>query len=118
MKGQPFFRRLGFAWNGLKSAVARESSFRIHLAVTACVLLVLLSTRPPFVWWAIVAMTIGFVLVAELFNAALETLIDHLHPAVHPEIGIAKDLAAAAVLVASLIAVVVGLVFLLDRLVP
>lgn len=115
MKGQAFPKRLRFACNGLKSAATRESSFRIHLVVTACVLLILLVTRPPLVWWAILAMTTGLVLITELFNAALETLIDQLHPGMHPEIGIAKDLAAGAVLVAGIIAVVVGCVFLVDR---
>ncbi len=51
--------------------------------------------------------------MAELFNAALETLADHLHPEEHPEIGAAKDIAAGSVLVAALIALLVAVAFLL-----
>ena len=58
----------------------------------------------------------GLVLVAELLNSALETLADHLHPEQHPEVGAAKDIAAGAVLVASAVALVVGLAFLWDWL--
>ncbi|MDY6860563.1 MAG: diacylglycerol kinase [Pseudomonadota bacterium] len=44
-------------------------------------------------------------------NSALEALIDHLHPDIHPEVGVVKDIAAAAVLVASLGALAVGALF-------
>lgn len=50
--------------------------------------------------------------MAELFNSALETLTDHLHPEHHHEIGAAKDIAAGAVLVAALAAVFVALAFI------
>lgn len=113
LKGQGLGRRARFALNGLKLAVARERSIRTHLLAAAAVLLVLLVTRPAPLWWAVLALAVGLVIVAELANSALETLIDHVHPDRHPEIGAAKDIAAGAVLVASGIAVVVGIAFLL-----
>lgn len=57
-------------------------------------------------------MTIGLVMMAELMNAALETLADRLHPERHPEIGAAKDMAAGAVLAASVAAVLVAVAFI------
>jgi len=105
---------VGFALYGLKLAARRERSFRTHLLAAALVLAVLFVTRPGAVWLAILAVTMGFVLVTELLNTAFETLIDHLHPEEHPEIGAAKDVAAGAVLVASVIALVVGVAFLLN----
>ncbi|MCM2321253.1 MAG: diacylglycerol kinase [Pseudomonas sp.] len=116
MKGQPFIKRVGFALHGLRLAVQREGSFRSHLLASAAVLAVLLLTRPAPLWWALLALAVGLVLVAELVNSALEALIDHLHPESHPEIGAAKDIAAGAALVASGIAVVVGVAFVLDWL--
>jgi diacylglycerol kinase (ATP) len=56
------------------------------------------------------------VLAAELFNTALEQLADRLHPEQHPQIRIAKDCAAAAVLVVSIGAIVVAAALLLDAL--
>ena len=114
MKGLEFGRRARFALNGLKLAVSRERSIRTHLLAAAAVLLLLLVTRPAPLWWALLGLAVGLVLVAELLNSALEALVDHLHPAHHPEIGAAKDIAAGAVLVASAIAVIVGLAFLVD----
>ncbi|ENO85273.1 diacylglycerol kinase [Thauera linaloolentis] len=116
MKGQGFIRRLRFALLGLRRTIGAERSFRTHLVAAAVVLAVLLAARPAPLWWAILGLAVGLVLMAELFNTALETLIDHLHPEQHPEIGAAKDIAAAAVLVASGAAVVAGLAFAADWL--
>jgi diacylglycerol kinase len=47
-------------------------------------------------------------------NAALETLVDHLHPDIHPQIRVVKDMAAGAVLLVVIGAVVVGGVLLAE----
>ncbi|MBK3749247.1 diacylglycerol kinase [Stutzerimonas balearica] len=112
MKGLPFGRRFGFALQGLRQAVRGERSLRSHLLATAAVLLLLLLTRPAAIWWAVLLLAVGLVLVAELLNSALEGLLDHLHPARHPAVGAVKDIAAGAVLVASLVALLVGVAFL------
>jgi diacylglycerol kinase (ATP) len=113
MKGQSFIRRVGFAWAGLRIATLRESSFRFHILAAALVFIALGITRAPIVWWAFCILAIGIVFVAELVNTALETLADHLHPEQHPQIGVVKDLAAAAVLVASLSALAIAFLFVL-----
>ena len=115
MKGQPFLRRLGFALNGLRTAAQRESSFRTHLLAVVAVVVALCLIRPAPAWWAIGLLTVGLVLVAELLNSALETLADRLHPEQHPEIRMAKDMAAAAVLVATVTALIVAAIFILGR---
>lgn len=112
MKNLPFHRRLGFACAGVLRALRSENSFRFHAAASCGVLLALLVLRPPPVWWAVMLLTVGAVLAAELFNTALEHLADHLHPEQHPSIKIVKDCAAAAVLVTSLIAVGVAIAFI------
>lgn len=112
MKGQTFGRRLRFAVDGIYSAFCRERSFRFQVLAGAGVLVALLLTRPSPVWWAIGALAVGFVLMAELFNTALEVLADHLHPEQHPEIRAVKDIAAGAVLVSSVLALLVAVVFL------
>ena len=87
MKGQPFRRRLGYAVHGLRLAVGREASLRTQLFAAAALLALLLATRPAPLWWAVMALAVGLVLVAELINTALEAVVDRLHPERHPEIG-------------------------------
>jgi diacylglycerol kinase len=66
--------------------------------------------------WAILVLTISGVLAAELINSALEMLADATSPEHHPLVGIAKDVAAGAVLVMALGSVVVGLLLFLPKL--
>jgi diacylglycerol kinase (ATP) len=114
VKGESFGRRLGHARNGWALAARRESSFRIHLTAALALLVLLVLTRPSPVWWAVMALTVGLVVVTELVNSALETLIDRVHPRRDPEIGAAKDLASGAVLTASVAALVVAAAFVVS----
>jgi diacylglycerol kinase (ATP) len=107
-KNQAFVHRLGFALAGLLHALRTERSLRTQAVVFALVVAALGVLRPGALWWAAVMLSSAGVLAAELFNTALEALVDHLHPAQHPRIRIAKDCAAAAVLIASLGAAAVG----------
>jgi diacylglycerol kinase (ATP) len=89
-------------------AVRAEHSVRFHVFALGLVLIVLAIFRPEPAWWALTIVTSAAVISAELFNTAVEHLADHLHPEIHPSIRIVKDCAAAAVLVASLAALVVA----------
>lgn len=115
-KNQSFLRRLRFAAAGILVAWRSERSLRFQLAAGAGVLAVLIVLRLEPLWWAMVLLASGTVIAAELFNTALEHLADHLHPQSHPRIGIVKDCAAAAVLVAALAALAVGVALIVHVL--
>jgi len=117
MKNQPFFKRMGFALQGMNAAFRMESSFRLQCLAALMVLIMLSWCKPALIWWALLLLNCGMVLAAELFNTALEHLIDHLHPSLHPSIKIAKDCAAGAVLLLSMTAVCVFVAFLLENVV-
>ncbi|HUQ50976.1 MAG TPA: diacylglycerol kinase [Gammaproteobacteria bacterium] len=114
MKNQPLTRRLLFALAGLSSAWRTENSFKTHVVAAVAVVAVLLWRGATPLWWAIAALTIAFVLAAELFNTAVEGLADHLHPDQHPAIRTVKDCAAGAVLIASAAALGVAAAFVYD----
>jgi undecaprenol kinase len=111
-KNQPFVSRLRFALAGLGHAVRAESSVRIQVGVFALVVVALLILRPDAIWWALVLLASAGVLATELLNTAIEHLADPLYPEVHPRIQVVKDCAAAAVLMAVLGAVAVGMALL------
>ena len=111
MKRYSFVRRLGFAVDGIRAAWRRERNFRIQLVFAGALVGLLLALRPGFYWAAILLMVAALVLSAEMINSALEALIDHLHPDIHPEIRIIKDMAAGAVLVFSLTALLIAALF-------
>lgn len=109
MKNRSLLARIGFAVAGWRAAWTRERSFRTQVGFAGFALLALLMLRPSPIWWAIVAVTCALVLALELINSALEGLIDLLHPAIHPEIKVIKDMLAGAVLAISCAALVVAL---------
>jgi len=116
MKNKHLFIRLGFAFNGLKVAFSSEKSLRFQMIVAISAFLVLIVLQPPLFWWAIVIMMIALVLAAELFNTALEIICDYVQPEYHEAIKKVKDVSAAAVLMISLAAFIVGILFLVDSL--
>ena len=108
MKSRGFRERFGFAAAGLREAHARERSFRVHCRFALAALVALVALRPAPVWWALVSLSVALVLAFEMINSALEGFIDLIHPGLHPEIKVVKDMAAGAVLVMSLAALAVG----------
>ena len=93
--------------NGLAGVVQgwrRERSLRTQLVLSAVAVLVLLGARVPFPWLVAVLALIAVALAAELVNGAIEALLDRLHPGHDPEIGAAKDMSSAAVLIVNLAA--------------
>ncbi len=97
-----------FAINGMKSCVRNEHNVRVHLFATVVVILMGFIFHIATIEWIAVAIVIGMVWMAELLNTAVERLADFVEPDWNSKIGLIKDYCAAAVLVASLIAVVVG----------
>ena len=97
------------AFRGIASLLKSEVHARIHLAATVSVIILgWWMAISPGEWLAVV-LSIGLVWVAEALNTAIEYVADLAHPDEHPEVKKLKDLAAAAVLFASITAGVVGL---------
>jgi diacylglycerol kinase (ATP) len=118
MKNRPFRARLGFALAGLAIVWRRENSFRTQCGLAAIAAIVTAVLRPDWIWMALITVTIAIVLLLEMVNAALEYLIDRVHPEIHDEIKYAKDAAAGAVLLASMASLAVGGLMVLSVLFP
>lgn len=104
-----FWRSLRHALAGLRSAFQSEMHMRVHLAATVVVAIGLLWKQPSMTACLFVVSAVALVWIAELVNTAIEKTVDLAQPNEHPLAKQAKDVAAAAVLIASLYAVVVGL---------
>jgi diacylglycerol kinase len=98
----------GYALKGLAIGIKEESSFQIQIALGVIAILFGLYFQISVIEWLFVFGMIGFVLTAELFNTALEELCDMLRSTHDPHVAKIKDLAAGAVLLASVTALIVG----------
>jgi diacylglycerol kinase len=104
------------AFRGIASLLKSEVHARIHLIATVAVLALGWWFEITRGEWLAVILAIGLVWVAEALNTAIEYVADLAHPDEHPEVKKLKDLAAAAVLFASIIALFVGLIVFWPRL--
>lgn len=106
----------GFAFKGLVTLIRTQPNARIHvLATVAVVIAGCYFPLQASEWlWLIGAM--AGVWITEALNTALEFLTDLVSPDYHPLAGHAKDVAAAAVLLAAITAVVVGLIIFVPHM--
>lgn len=102
----------GHAFAGLWYVVKTQQNMRVHLCVAGAVVVLGIYVGLECTQWAVLGLTMGFVLVAEMFNTVAEAAMDATVSQYHPLVRIAKDVAAGAVLLTALISVAVGLLML------
>jgi diacylglycerol kinase len=100
------------AFRGIFYVLRTQRNAWIHGSAAAAVLLVGLWIQLQPGDWAIIALTIAFVFTAEFINTSIEAVVDLASPDKHPLAKIGKDVGAAAVLIAAIAAILVGLLIL------
>lgn len=105
-----FLQSFVHAFAGIKYTVARERNFRVHLVITAYVCYFQGYYNLTAAELAVLALTIGTVLAAELLNTAVERAIDLISPTYHNLAKTSKDAAAGAVLLVAATSLVVGFI--------
>ncbi|MBJ7258584.1 MAG: diacylglycerol kinase family protein [Chthoniobacterales bacterium] len=98
------------AFRGIAALLKSEVHARFHLAATVAALALGWWCEITAGQWTAIILAIGLVWVAEALNTAIEYVADLAHPDEHPEVKKLKDLAAAAVLFASIAALIVGFI--------
>jgi len=115
MTRRTWLGKFGDSFRGLYRAVSTESSFAAHLPVAAIAVAAGAFFGLTAVEWCLVAVAIGAVIAAEVFNSAIEMLAKALDRGPDERIRDALDMASAGVLVTVGMAVAVGLVVFLPR---
>ena len=120
-KSEPFsvkarLKSFAFAWNGVKTFFNKEHNAQLHLASTIIVVTLAFFFRISAIETLFLVFAIGFVWVAEMINTAIEKIMDFITIEKHEQIKFIKDVAAGAVLVASLIACVIGAIIFIPKL--
>lgn len=110
------FRAFGYSLSGLAAAFRFESAFRQELLLIAVVVGLALVAKLPAIEWVMLVLSMGFVLVTELLNSALEAVVDRVSLERHPLSGRAKDIASAAVLISMSCLAFTFIVLVLPRL--
>jgi diacylglycerol kinase (ATP) len=107
---------LNYAFEGVIHVLRTQRNMRVHFAIAAGVLILAFSYGVTRLELVALLVAISFVLIAEMVNTAIEATIDLSTPSFDPLAKVAKDIAAGAVLIASVNALVVGYLVFADRL--
>lgn len=115
MKPSRIFAPFKVAMNGIVFTFKTQRHMRFHLYVVFIVLLLGLFVNLAMREMLVLLFTISLVVVAEMFNSAIEATVDLVSPSYNPLAKFAKDIAAGAVLITTIVALVVGALLLLGE---
>ncbi len=105
-----------YAWQGIVALVRDEHNARIHLAAAVIATVMGFWLKISSMEWIAIIGCIGAVIATEAMNSAVEAVCDKASPEKHELIKKAKDCGAAAVLIVSVTAAIVGSVVFLPKL--
>ena len=102
-------KSFGYAWHGIVLATREQLNIKLHFLAITVVICAGLYFRVTVWEWCWLVLCFGMVLSSELFNTAIENLVDLVSPEHHPLAGKVKDVAAGAVVVTAGISVIIAL---------
>jgi diacylglycerol kinase len=101
-----------YAFAGWWYVIRTQRNAWIHTMISLIVLFIGLWLHIKPVEWALIVLAVAIVWTAEFINTALEAVVDLASPQHHPLARVGKDVGAAAVLIASLASILIGLLVL------
>jgi diacylglycerol kinase (ATP) len=108
-RGAPsLLESFNYAFEGIIHVLRTQRNMRIHFVVAAVVLVAALATGVSRLELIALLLAIAFVMIAEMINTAIEGAVDVSTTSFDPNAKLAKDIAAGAVLIATINAVAIG----------
>lgn len=105
-----------YAIEGFISSFKTERNMKIHILAMIIVIALGLYIKLSLIEWCIISIIISLVIASELFNTAIETIVDMISPEKNPKAKLTKDISAAAVLALAIGAIVIGIIIFLPKL--
>ena len=105
-----------YSYQGFKATWQGEAAFRQEVVLLLLLMPVVYLLAESIYDWVLLIGVVLFVMVVELLNSALETLVDRIDPDYHPMAGKAKDQASAAVMLSIVMALLVWGAFIVNKL--
>lgn len=110
-------RSFKFSFDGLKYAYLHEQSLILHVVVMVLIVACGISFKITPIQWVITLVMGALILVAELFNTAIEAVVDMVTEEFHPLAKVAKDTASAACFIADMTAAGMWLVVFVPKII-
>lgn len=114
-KKNPLYRSFGYAFEGIFSGIRKERNMKIHCIAVICVVIAGVIFKISCIEWCLCLILFGMILSLELVNTAMEAVVDLVTEEHRPLAKLAKDTAAGAVLIAAIMAALVGILIFLPK---
>lgn len=118
MKSRNLIDSFNYAIDGILHAFKTQRNMKIHFAIAILVLFFCLFLDLSRVEFVIILFTISLVIISEMINTVIETIIDMMVKNYNPLAKVAKNVAAGAVLIAAINAIIVAYLIFFDRVNP
>ncbi len=105
-----------YAIEGFISSFKTERNMKIHILAMIIAIALGIFLGLNITEWCIITIVIALVISAELFNTAIETIVDMVSPEKKPKAKLAKDISAGAVLALAIGAAIVGMILFIPKL--
>ena len=116
-KKDPIYKSFGYAFEGIFTCIRQERNMKIHCCAAIMVVALGLFLGLSATEWCICLVLFGLVMALELVNTAVEAVVDLVTKERKPLAKVAKDTAAGAVLIAAIMAAIVGCIIFLPKIV-
>lgn len=113
----PLQKSFGYALQGVSIFFRNERNGRLQVLIACCVFLAGMLLSVSMTEWLIILLFTALVVSLEMLNSALEKVCDHISLDWHPHIKVIKDMAAGAVLWASILSLLAGLIIFIPKII-
>lgn len=117
MKSKNLLSSFKFAFNGIFCSFKSERNIKIHILATILVIIMGIGLKISLIEWAIIILAIASVIGSELFNTALEVVVDMFTKDYNEYAKKAKDIAAGAVLIFAISAGIIGFIIFIPKII-
>lgn len=116
-KNKNFISALKNAFNGIKCVFKCERNLKIQLTFAIIAILFSAFFKINLIEWAIIILVIFVVFLSEMFNSAIEVIVDMITPEYNEKAKIAKDIAAGGVTLSAIASIVIGILIFLPKII-
>ncbi|TKC19951.1 diacylglycerol kinase family protein [Robertmurraya kyonggiensis] len=115
-KSSNVIRSFQYAIQGITHTLMKERNMQIHVSISVIVVFVSFILKLSAIEWLFILFAIGGVFALELVNTAIERIVDLVTKEYHPLAKQAKDIAAGAAFIYSILSVIVGIIIFLPKI--
>ena len=105
-----------YAFEGIASSFKSERNMKIHVIIMIIVIIWGIIFKISAIEWIVCTILFALVISAELFNTALETIVDMVMPEINEKAKLAKDISAGAVLILAIASAIAGIIIFLPKI--